>query len=111
MNPCEHHKRVGDNYGNNCQDCGVVLEGYMAMVVGSGSNLTGRERCIHAWWQVSAGQEECTYYAGHGSGKRKPINDMKKLIKNYTTDIPVERTIAEIQQLLAHNGARGIAIE
>jgi hypothetical protein len=36
---------------------------------------------------------------------------MKKLIKNYTTDIPVDRTIAEIQQILAQNGARGIAIE
>jgi tRNA nucleotidyltransferase/poly(A) polymerase len=36
---------------------------------------------------------------------------MKKLIKNYTTDIPVERTIAEIQKLLAQNGARGIALE
>ena len=36
---------------------------------------------------------------------------MKRLIKNYTTDIPVERTIAEIQKLLAQNGARGIALE
>jgi hypothetical protein len=36
---------------------------------------------------------------------------MKKLIKNYTTDIPVEKTIAEIQQLLVQNGARGIALE
>ena len=36
---------------------------------------------------------------------------MKKLIKNYTTDIPVEQTIAEIQQILVHNGARGIALE
>jgi hypothetical protein len=36
---------------------------------------------------------------------------MMKLIKNYTTDIPVERTIAEIQKILAQNGARGIAIE
>ena len=36
---------------------------------------------------------------------------MKKMIKNYTTAIPVEKTIAEIQQLLAQNGARGIAIE
>ena len=36
---------------------------------------------------------------------------MKKLIKNYTTDIPVEQTIAEIQQLLVQNGARGIALE
>jgi hypothetical protein len=36
---------------------------------------------------------------------------MKKLIKNYTTDIPAERTIAEIQQILVQNGARGIALE
>jgi hypothetical protein len=36
---------------------------------------------------------------------------MKKLIKNYTTDIPVETTITEIQKILAQNGARGIALE
>jgi hypothetical protein len=36
---------------------------------------------------------------------------MKKLIKNYTTEIPVEKTIVEIHKLLAENGARGIALE
>jgi hypothetical protein len=36
---------------------------------------------------------------------------MKQLIKNYTTEIPVERTIAEIQQILVQNGVRGIALE
>jgi tRNA nucleotidyltransferase/poly(A) polymerase len=36
---------------------------------------------------------------------------MKKLIKNYTTEVPVEKTIAEIQKMLVENGARGIAIE
>ena len=36
---------------------------------------------------------------------------MKKLIKNYTTNIPVEKTITEIQKLLVQNGARGIALE
>ena len=36
---------------------------------------------------------------------------MKRLIKNYTTEITVERTIGEIQKLLADNGARGIALE
>jgi hypothetical protein len=36
---------------------------------------------------------------------------MKRLIKNYTTDVPVERTIAEIQTILGQNGARGIALE
>jgi hypothetical protein len=34
---------------------------------------------------------------------------MKKLIKNYTTDIAVEKTIAEIQKILSENGAIGIA--
>ena len=36
---------------------------------------------------------------------------MKKLLKNHTTEVPVERTIAEIQKLLVENGARGIALE
>lgn len=36
---------------------------------------------------------------------------MKKLIKNYTTTIPVEKTIYEIHELLAENGARGIVTE
>lgn len=36
---------------------------------------------------------------------------MKQLMKNYTTEIPVERPIAESQQLLADNGARAIALE
>ena len=39
------------------------------------------------------------------------IQIMKKLIKNYTTDIPAEQTIAEIHKLLAENGARGIAMD
>ena len=36
---------------------------------------------------------------------------MKKLIKNYTTDISAEKTISEIQKILAQNGARGIMLE
>lgn len=34
---------------------------------------------------------------------------MKKLIKNYTTEIPASRTIAEIQQMLGENGVTGVA--
>jgi hypothetical protein len=34
---------------------------------------------------------------------------MKKLIKDYSTTISATRTIGEIQELLAKNGARGIA--
>lgn len=36
---------------------------------------------------------------------------MRKLIKNYTTEIPTHRTVAEIQTMLAENGATGIAFE
>jgi hypothetical protein len=36
---------------------------------------------------------------------------MKKLIKNYTTEIPVHKTIAEIQRLLGENGATGVAFD
>src|SRR5580765_2009771 len=36
---------------------------------------------------------------------------MNKLIKNYTTEVPVEKTIQEIQNMLVQNGARGIALE
>lgn len=36
---------------------------------------------------------------------------MKKLIKNYTTEIPAHRTIAEIQQMLGENGVTGIATD
>ena len=36
---------------------------------------------------------------------------MKKFIKNYTTQIPLEKTVAEIQTLLSQNGASGIAFD
>ena len=36
---------------------------------------------------------------------------MTKLIKNYTTDVPVDKTVTEIQEMLRQNGARGIAVE
>lgn len=36
---------------------------------------------------------------------------MRKLIKNYTTDVPTDKTISEIQKMLAENGATGIAFD
>jgi hypothetical protein len=60
MELCEHTKRVGDNYGVSCQDCGIVLEGF-GYGGWLGSNPTGREQCFHVWWKVSAGEEECPY--------------------------------------------------
>ena len=60
MHICEHTKRIGDNYGVSCQDCGIALEGF-GYGGWFGSNLTGREQCIHAWFTLSAGEEECLY--------------------------------------------------
>ena len=57
---CEHHKRIGDNYGVTCQDCKEVLEGY-GYGGWFGSNLKGNERCIHIWWKISTEEEECMY--------------------------------------------------
>jgi hypothetical protein len=60
MQICEHTKRIGDNYGVSCRECGRALEGF-----GYGgwfvSNQSAWVPCIHAWWKVSAGEEECTY--------------------------------------------------
>jgi hypothetical protein len=87
----------------------------MAVVAGSAATCqAGKDVCISGGRSVQV-KKSASIVTRHGSGKRKPINaalsTMKKLIKNYTTDIPVERTIAEIQKLLAQNGARGIALE
>jgi hypothetical protein len=56
MKLCDHTRRIGDNYGVSCQDCGLALEGF-GYGGWFGSNLTGREHCIHAWCKVSAGEE------------------------------------------------------
>ena len=60
MQICEHTKRIGDNYGVSCQDCGIALEGY-GYGDWFGRNLKGIERCIHLWFTISAGEDECLY--------------------------------------------------
>lgn len=57
---CEHLKRVGDNYGVSCEDCGAALEGY-GYGGFFGSNLTGHEQCLHVWVKAAAEQEDCAY--------------------------------------------------
>ena len=60
---CEHTKRIGDNYGLSCQDCGKVLEGY-GYGGWFGNNLKGNEQCIHgenAWYKINDVEEECLY--------------------------------------------------
>jgi hypothetical protein len=63
MQICEHTKRIGDNYGVDCQDCGERLEGF-----GYGGFLGrilksqwGQRGCLHVWGKLSAKEEECQY--------------------------------------------------
>ena len=60
MSKCQHRKRIGDNYGVTCQDCGAVLEGY-GYGGFFGNNLRGNEQCIHVWMKISTEQQECAY--------------------------------------------------
>jgi hypothetical protein len=57
---CAHNKKIGDNYGLSCQECGQVLEGY-GWGGWFGSNLKGNERCIHVWYPINHSEEECMY--------------------------------------------------
>jgi hypothetical protein len=58
---CEHKKRIGDNYGVSCQDCNTVLEGYGYGGV-FGSNLHGKEKCVHGnWYKINDVEEQCVY--------------------------------------------------
>jgi len=58
---CEHRKRIGDNYGLSCQDCGEQLEGYGYGGFFDTSSLTGDEPCIHVWDTSDPEVEECNY--------------------------------------------------
>lgn len=40
---CMHHRRIGDNYGETCLDCGAKLAGY-----GNFGEAGGP--CEHRWW-------------------------------------------------------------
>ncbi len=65
---CQHPKRVGDNYGVTCQDCGATLEGY-GYGGFFGRNLKGHKPCLHVWIKSDAQQEECVYcHRGRGKG-------------------------------------------
>jgi hypothetical protein len=57
---CRHARKIGDNYGLTCQDCGEVVEGY-GYGGWFGSNLKGNERCMHVWVNISDIAEQCMY--------------------------------------------------
>lgn len=56
---CKHLRRVGDNYGESCQDCGKQLSGF-GYGGWFGRNMTGHEQCIHLW--SSMGEWEICIY-------------------------------------------------
>lgn len=58
---CQHNHTIGDNYGVSCTECGKQLWGY-GYGGWFGSNLTGKEKCIHKF-VMSIGELEdiCLY--------------------------------------------------
>lgn len=59
-NTCTHSRRIGDNYGESCADCGKQLSGY-GWGGWFGMNLTGTEQCLHLWSSVSDTDQVCIY--------------------------------------------------
>lgn len=52
---CPHCCSNGDNYGESCRHCGIQLAGY-GYGGWFGSNLTGTEKCLHAFTDWGEGQ-------------------------------------------------------
>jgi hypothetical protein len=58
---CQHNERMDDRCGVTCLECGQVVEGY-GYGGPFGSNLTGKEQCLHAnWYAVRGGEPACPY--------------------------------------------------
>ena len=51
---CPHNRKIGDNYGMTCADCGEVLEGYGEFA------RTRPKECLHRW-EPMPGYEVCAY--------------------------------------------------
>ena len=58
---CSHARKIGDNYGLTCQDCGETIEGY-GYGGWFGNNPNSNERCSHgSWYKINDHEEECMY--------------------------------------------------
>lgn len=58
---CKHTKRVGDNYGESCADCGKQLSGY-GYGGWFGRFIAGNEKCIHLFAPMyDGGPKVCIY--------------------------------------------------
>jgi hypothetical protein len=52
---CQHNNRIGDNYGETCLDCGLVISGYGYWAEG------GTRECNHEWQPDGDGNMYCPY--------------------------------------------------
>ena len=50
---CPHERKIGDNYGISCQDCGERLEGY--------GFFAHKRNCWHRYLDSGDGYEVCIY--------------------------------------------------
>lgn len=55
MTPCEHLRKIGDNYGLSCVDCGEKLSGF-GYGGWFGNRIASGETCVHFF--VPMGDED-----------------------------------------------------
>jgi len=69
---CSHARKIGDNYGLTCQDCGETIEGYGGWF---GSNLNGNETCSHgSRYKSNDLEEECVYCQSIRATRKDHVN-------------------------------------
>ena len=51
---CSHSKRIGDNYGESCLECGAAVSGY-------GYWAEGSKVCMHRFFNTGDGYEQCIF--------------------------------------------------
>ncbi len=77
---CPHRRRIGDNYGMTCEDCGQVLEGYGYW----GQSHT----CLHVWAEYEGGKE-CLYCgAWVGTGEDLTAQEVDELLCDLSNGEP-----------------------
>lgn len=66
MTDCKHNRKIGDNYGISCQNCGKQLVGF-GYGGWFGKNINTATGCIHHFMPMGD-REVCTYC----EAERKP---------------------------------------
>ena len=66
---CPHNRKIGDNYGMSCQDCGAQLSGYGYPKFWP--NGRPPRICIHEWWdEPHMKYKLCTYCEVHAPNEK-----------------------------------------